>query len=438
MIKNRTLLVGIHLFAGFFLTISIVPKLVAIGILVYALFDIYATKNKNNQSFLWAAYFVSAEVLMRMTGGAVFWEMGKYVTMLLLFLGLIIEEKHKGVPIVFLMYIFLLLVGVTFSNIPVGYSIRKAVVFNLSGPITLGVAAMYFYKRDVDYERFKEILFFSLLPVLSMLVLLYFRTPSLKEITFGSSANYSTSGGFGPNQVATALGYGIFILATLLLVKEKVSGYLAIDILLLFYLIYRGLLTFSRGGILTGFIAFVLLSVFYLYSRGKISSILKYMGMMLFFLVSVWIYSTNITGGMLENRYLGKNAKGVQKEDISSGRVDIFENQLETFMDNPIFGIGVGSGKYMRIEEEGGHVTAASHNEMSRLLEEHGLIGLFALLLLFFASTINFFEQPLYFKGFVIAFASIWFLTINHSAMRVAFPGFIYGLSLINVVKRDK
>ena len=432
MLKNRLLLVILHLLAGFLLTVSIIPKLVAVLIMIYAIIDIVASKNNNNQAFLWTAYFVSAEVLLRMTGGTISWEMIKYITILFLFIGIAVEKQSRGVPAIFWLYILLLLVGVAFSDIPADASLRKAVVFNLSGPISLGVSAMYFYNRSIEYNRFKEILYFTLLPIMSMLTLLYFKTPSLKEITFGSTANFEASGGFGPNQVATALGFGIFLLATLLLLRGKITGSIYVDVFLLFYLIYRGLLTFSRGGILTGFIAFLLLSFFYLIARGKILELLKYIGIMSLFLLTIWVYSTNVTGGMLENRYLGRNSLGVEKEDMSSGRLDIFEEQFNTFMENPFFGIGVGSGKYLRLEEYDGEITAASHNEMSRLLEEHGLIGLFSLLLLFYASTLNFFKQDLLYKGFVVGFATLWFLTINHSAMRIAFPGFIYGLSLIN------
>lgn len=438
MLKNRLLLVILHLLSGFLMTVSVIPKLVAVLIMIYAIIDIVASKNENNQAFLWTSYFVSAEVLLRMTGGALSWEMIKYITILFLFIGISVEKQSRGVPVMFWLYILLLLVGVAFSDIPADASLRKAVIFNLSGPITLGVSAMYFYNRTIEYHRFKEILYFSILPIFSMLTLLYFRTPSLKEITFGSTANFAASGGFGPNQVATALGYGIFLLAVLLLLKGRITGSIYVDIFLLFYLIYRGLLTFSRGGILTGFIAFLLLSIFYLLARGKIIVIFKYLGIMFLFLVTIWIYSTNVTGGMLENRYLGKNSIGVQKEDISSGRVDIFKEQFETFMENPIFGIGVGSGKYLRIEEYDGHITAASHNEVSRLLEEHGLIGVFSLILLIYAVTINFFRQDFHYKGFVIAFAALWFLTISHSAMRIAFPGFIYGLSLINFYEDEE
>jgi hypothetical protein len=86
-------------------------------------------------------------------------------------------------------------------------------------------------------------------------------------------------------------------------------------------------------------------------------------------------------------------------------------------------------GKFFRIEEEGDG--GASHNEVSRMLAEHGVLGIFALLILLLI--------PL---GFLLSknrnllmlpFVAFWFLTINHSAMRVALPGFMYGFALLSV-----
>ncbi len=86
--------------------------------------------------------------------------------------------------------------------------------------------------------------------------------------------------------------------------------------------------------------------------------------------------------------------------------------------------------KELRIERYGRGVV--SHNELSRLLSEHGLMGVFILLILIL--------KPLIYRTenrnniFFYAFFGFWFATINHSAMRIAAPGFIYGLALLNVI----
>jgi hypothetical protein len=70
------------------------------------------------------------------------------------------------------------------------------------------------------------------------------------------------------------------------------------------------------------------------------------------------------------------------------------------------------------------------------MIAEHGLLGILALLILLLI--------PL---GFLLSknrnllmlpFVAFWFLTINHSAMRVALPGFIYGFALLNITYASK
>jgi O-antigen ligase len=114
----------------------------------------------------------------------------------------------------------------------------------------------------------------------------------------------------------------------------------------------------------------------------------------------------------------------------------LFKSELDNFYEHPFFGIGVGGSKYDRLEEEG--VVAASHNEVSRLLSEHGMIGLIVLILLIFIPARHILSQPYLARAFLSAFLLFWFLTINHSAMRIAFPAFIYGLSLINITFNEQ
>jgi O-antigen ligase len=140
---------------------------------------------------------------------------------------------------------------------------------------------------------------------------------------------------------------------------------------------------------------------------------------------------------MISNRYAGKNAKGIQKKDISAGRGAIFNAQLESFYESPFFGIGVGNGKYKRMETNV-NITAASHNEISRLFEEQGLFGIIALFILLIKPLLNILFSNMYQRSFLISFYIFWFFTINHSAMRLAFPSFIYGLSLINIQTNDE
>ena len=429
---NRVIFVGIHILIGYLCTFSFFPKIYTMFIFLTAIYQIIFKKNKNEEAFLFAAYLAAGEVLLRMTDGIILYETGKYGVILLLVLGVFVGKFKQKFSVSLAFYLLLLLLGIVFTRVPEGEYIRKAIAFNLSGPFVLGIAGLYFYKRSITKQNLMNALFFMILPLFSMVTYLYFKTPDLKDIVFRGSANFAASGGFGPNQVATALGLGVFIISILILLKKKITGYILLDVFVLFYFIYRALLTFSRGGLITGVIALICFSLFYtLYKKISLTSFITYVGIVIVFTIGIWLFTSNITGGMLDNRYAGKNASGVQKEDLSSGRVAILNEQIASFVDNPL-GIGVGNGKYKR-QGAFGHVTAASHNEVGRLLEEHGIIGFIILLLLLVLPLLNFWNGDNYNRAFTTAFYLFWFLTINHSAMRIAFPGFIYGLSLINI-----
>ncbi|TMM31337.1 O-antigen ligase domain-containing protein [Polaribacter aestuariivivens] len=436
IIDNKLLFIGIHIVIGYLATLPWFPKPFGLGVIAFCVFLVVKTKNRNEEAFLLAMYVAGAEVFIRMIKGFVFYETGKYSVILLLFLGIFLGKFKQKFAIQYLFYLLLLSLGIVFTQVPEGESIRNAIVFNLSGPVVLGIAALYFYKRPIQKEQVLSALYFMILPIFSMVTFLYFRTPDIREIVFGGGANFQTSGGFGPNQVATAIGAGIFIIVVFILLKVKFTGFLILDILFLAYFIYRGLLTFSRGGIITGFAAIIFFSFFFfLHKNGSLKVFFNYFLMGGLFLFVIWVYTSNITGGMLENRYAGKNAKGVEKKDITSGRLDIIEEQFKSFFVSPL-GIGVGNGKFKRqLSQE--HVTAASHNEVGRLVEEHGIIGFIILIGLMFIPMINFIFFDNLQRAFIISFYLFWFLTVNHSAMRIAFPGLIYALSLIKIKDND-
>ncbi len=431
------LLLIIHIAIGFLATFSTFSKLYNVIIVAAGFFILLRTKNKNEEAFMLASYLVGAEVFLRMTGGSVVYEIGKYGVALFLILGMFLGNEKKTAPVAYIFYVMLLFLGIILTEVPFGESIRKAIVFNLSGPILLGICTIYFYKKRVAIGTLLNALKYMTLPIISMVSFMYLRTPDLSELVFGTDANFYTSGGFGPNQVATVLGLGIFIIAVFLFLKTKFTGHLYLDAIILVYFTYRGLLTFSRGGIVTGALVIMLFLAFmFLHNKFSRKEVFKYAGLIFLFTVGIWIYTSGITGGMINNRYLGQNSIGMQK-DITSGRGKILSLQLQNFYDSPIFGIGVGNGKYSR-EELDINIALASHNEVSRLLEEHGLIGIIILIILFVPPLTHIYQSNNFQRAFLLSFLAFWFLTISHSAMRVAFPSFIYALSLIVITDDDE
>ena len=433
VVHNRLLFITIHVVIGFLVTILPFAKIYPLFILIIGIYIIYSSRNKNEEALYLASYLVGAEVFIRMSDGFLLYETGKYGIILFSLLGIIWGPVKQKTSISFLVYVLFLVIGIVFTQVPLGESLRKSIAFNLSGPISLGFFALYCYKRTITIIQLKELLFVCLLPVFSIISFVYFRTPDLEEFVFQVSSNFKTSGGFGPNQVATIIGFGVFILSVFIFTRVQLSLSIFLDIIFLLYFTYRGLLTFSRGGMITAIFAFFIFVLFMLfYQKNTFIKVFKFLFITLILFLGIWLYTSNITGGMINNRYANKNATGIEKKDISAGRFQLFSAQLENFYESPILGIGVGNGKYKRIES-GKRITAASHNEMTRLIEEHGLLGILALLILLVKPLQNIYFSTNYQRAFLMSFYVFWFLTINHSAMRIAFPAFVYGLSLIKI-----
>ena len=428
------MLIAIHMAFGFLMLNITVSKSLNILMFFIAFISILMSKNANQEAVKWSAYVVGSEVLFRMSKGLIFYESPKYMVFVLLVTGLIVEKKRHNIPPIYLFYILLLLFGITFTDVPYPESIRTNVIFNLSGPILLGVCAMYMYKREISINNVFGILKYIAFPIISMVIYIHFKVPDLKEIAFGGVSNRITSGGYGPNQVSTILGLGIFTFAVFLIMKKRFSGWVVLDFIILVYVSYRTLITLSRGGLITAILAITALAFFYFLSKkNSLFYFGKYFLILVALIIPLFIYTSSLTNGMLVNRYTNKNARGIEKEDMTAGRVEIFNNELDGFYNNPFFGIGVGSGKFKRIDELGYRV--ASHSEMGRLLGEHGMVGLFIIMMLIFIPLIKMKEESNYNRAFTTAFLIFWFLTINHSAMRLAMPAFVYGLAVMTITK---
>src|SRR5690606_20395251 len=93
-----------------------------------------------------------------------------------------------------------------------------------------------------------------------------------------------------------------------------------------------------------------------------------------FSMVGTWIVTSNETSGLVELRYANKDHLGREKEDLTTGRGELFMKEIEVFISNPFFGIGSSRAKDARIDIDGQGTTSLS--EVSRTLSEHGMFGI--------------------------------------------------------------
>lgn len=435
-------LIGCHAVLGYLIYLNeTLAKVYFIGVLAYFLFRI-VTSQENDKVFeilKGCAYLVGAEVFLRTTKGLFFYEAIKYLIVLFSLVG-ILYKGISGRAYPYFLYILLLIPSIFVASTTLSFdaNFRTNITFVLSGPICLGVLALFLFEKRVTRSQLTTVLQSALLPLIAHTTYIYFYTPDLKEVLTNTASNFAAAGGFGANQVVTALGLGIIILGIKLFDSRASNTTKILNLVLIIFIGYRAVSTLSRGGVIT---AVLTLAVFLFFYARAVP--VKHQGklMFTFFLLAfgfimAWTISTYETGGVTELRYSNRDFQGREKADISTGRFDLIQKEFEGFLDSPFLGIGSSRAKDRRIEIEGQGVT--SHNELSRTLAEHGILGIIILLILIFKPFDILLKSKTYNYHYFFAFLAFWFLTINHSSMRIAMPAFIYALALIYVTNDKK
>ncbi len=407
-------------------------KVVALVVLGGGAYYVIKNQNRNNEALTVAAYITGIEVFLRATEGVPIYEFGKYGVIGVIIIGMFYRGFSKTA---FPMWLYLLALVpafiLAFVVLNPDAEQRKVISFVISGPACLGVCGLYTYQRKVTYEQFQEILLALLLPIISLTTYVILFNPSVRDIVSSTDSDGRLSGGFGPNQVSTVFGLGAFILINRALLRSANTQMMLINVAIAAIVVFRAIVTFSRGGVFTA-IAMILIFLLILFFRLNVNARVKLTRLFFWLIVGsigIWGYSLLQTKGLIGNRYANKDALGRVKESKLTGREELAQTELQAFFDNPILGAGVGKTMELRLEQTGND--AASHNELTRLLGEHGAFGVLILILLVVTPLIlhignkeNFFMLPL---------LIFWALTINHAAMRIAAPAFVYSLTLLYV-----
>jgi len=436
--KHYLALLFSHVLLG--LLIFYVPflaKIYGYAILGIGIFIVVMTKNKNNEVLYICSYIVGSEVFLRMTDGSPNHEFGKYSIIVFMLIGMMYSGFSKLASLYWL-FLVLLIPSIYIAGDTIAYDLdfRNKIAFNISGPICLGITSVYVIGKKITVLEVGNLLLLIGLPIVTMAVYVSLYTMNIKSALIGTGSNSDLSGGFGPNQVATILGLGMFVFFVRSILFSKTKLIFLLNLFIVFYFSYRGLLTFSRGGMMTGF-GMIGIFIFFIYLHSRHSGKVKLNYLLislsvLFFLT--WSYTSFLTDGLINKRYAGQNAHGIEKNDIFSGRTELAVDEIEMFLDNPVFGIGVGKGTEIRTQKNG--YLTASHNEITRMLAEHGSLGVIALLLLIVTPIVFYYGNKQ--NIFLFSFFFFWLLTINHAAMRTASPCFIYALALLNIRFDDK
>ncbi len=394
--------------------IGLVHAVLCVGVGVFV-----AARRRLQEVAFVIAYIVGAEVLWRMTHASVFWEFGKYAISLVLMIGLLRVRTRRN-QFLAGAYFSMLVPSILLTVLALSFeAARQQISFNMSGPLSLMLCVLFFSNVRIQGEDLRTTMFALLGPVLAIGTLAFYSTTTATDLRFFGDSNSATSGGFGPNQVSAMLGLGL-LCSLLLLLERKIRLRVRIPLLgLAVAFATQAALTFSRGGLMMA-LAGALAAMFYLVRDSRTRATLALLTVLL---VSVGKYVVIprlevFTAGKLNERYTDLDP---------SGRTLIASYDLQLFTEHPLLGVGPGVASALR-EEIGKQ--GAAHTEFTRLLAEHGLLGILAIVFLVLMGVRTFRSAyTLHARAFVVAML-VWFtLFLLVNAMRLAAPAFVFGLA---------
>lgn len=411
---------------------------------------LYSLRDRNKAGLLHigAAYLCSYEVLARFFKESHLpWEVGKYLGIPLLLMGLAFGRRLTT-----LVPGLILLALITPSLVRTDFSldIRDTLVFNWSGVFVLALSVMYFHRRVLMEKNIVWVLRAIAAPAVTLAVCSMIKSPDLASIEFGLTANRETSG-FGANQVATVYGVGIVALSVGFFMGKPLFGFATVDFFTMVVLFFRGLISFSRGGLISAVIAAAgaLAVILWAYSRhqnmGQTTRIRRLLLVPIIVPVFALIFlgADQLTGGMLMLRYRGETGGTLRRERektlavITTGRSNIIWCDLLMWRDYPMLGVGPGNSKDLRPHY--GFRKVAPHTEFSRLVAEHGLVGFFfacAIVIMPLMIVMNP-GYPVVGRAVLAAFALFSLTVMVHSATRLFCTTFVFGIGWAIIVPRD-
>jgi O-antigen ligase len=371
------------------------------------------------------AYIGAAEVLWRMCRCELPWEFGKYATCLV-FIIATVRSRPAGLPVLPILYFALQLpsIGLVVGN-PDLHQLRSDLSFYLSGPFSLMVIALFYGRLVATRDEIARHFLVFLGPACGIASVALFRIATSTSLRMIGGSNSATSGGFGPNQVSAVLGLGsmLALLCTMTVGRNLVLKVFLVGLSLA--LAGQSMLTFSRTGLYCACGSLLVASVFSgrdLRAALRLVAVLGVTAMAFYF--AVFPLLSNFTNGGIAKRFADTN---------STGRDQLMLADLELWRTNPIFGVGPGASLEAHVLLHG--EALASHSELTRLLAEHGVFGLVALVSLLVTACGNCLRAPVGLPRIVIISLAAWGLLYMFSnGMRIVTPSFVLGLSFCTMI----
>ncbi len=422
-------LLGLHAVIG--IAGYLVPTFATLhaGVVTVAAVGYSIAGRRIERVFAVVLYAGMCDVYWRMSTSRAPWELSKYLLAIGSVAILLRFTKSWHRPTLPVAFLCCLMPGVAFTlaTVPLGQS-RQLIASSEMGLISLGLCALAFRQLIINETDLWNVMWTMIGPLVCALSITLYSTLSAGSITFTDESNFAVTGGYGPNQVSSALGLGI-LLCVFLAFQRPGPKLLVLIAGLGLAFTWATFLTFSRGGLYSLVFAAGALVIVGVGTRGARARSVAMLVVGVIALVMVFNSVNNFSGNWLNSRY-GENTRSTE------GRTSLAEMDLRVFAGHPFR--GVGTGLSMQYHEGGILRGAAAHTEFTRVVAEHGLFGLFAIVLLGCLLVSGIRQSRSQINRLLAAGAGVWALsTMLHAATRLAAVGLIFALTQLRVEPED-
>lgn len=426
--------VGAHVFFGLIADFSPPPvaSLHAIGVLAIAVWLVGVRRDAEGMTCI-AAYVAACDVLWRMTSAAVPWEVSKLALIAIFTVAavrIVRRPQRFGLPLTALMLLAPSAV-VTVERFGILGNGRERLSFEIGAHVALVAGVIVFSNLRIERQTLAGVLWMIIGPIVAVNTIATSGTVGLDASAYyGHVSNFASSGGYGPNQVSALIGVGAMVSIFLCYLDRRTPLRLLAAVLAVWFLA-QSALTFSRGGTFNLLVALVVALPFFFRTAQVAVRFLTTVAVASVLVIFVMVpVIQHMTGNQFGERFTSSNP---------TLRGDLMRLELETWSQNPALGIGVGMMVRTIEDREAvgrGELPALpTHTEYTRLLAEHGVLGIGVLLvylgLAFRAITC---QRLLFGRIFAVVLLAWCAAEVAHSATRLALTAFLFALTSLEIV----
>jgi len=349
--------------------------------------------------------FASFDFFLKQTSFLPLWDFTKIIILLFSVI-IFFKSKIRDSLSICIIPIFLLLSWIFFS-------FEKDALSYIYPWVSFALLFSSLSHKNIDINKiFKKDYIIFIGYGVTAIFLIFFKS-DFDQLDYGSGrfSNNSTIG-FSANQFTNFccifFSYFIFKYSKGFYNKKNIDLFFLLTFVTLFLF---SLLSLSRGGILS----FLIISCLFIYFKLNYK-MFKNLVLALFIIIPSIIFVNNLSQGSLALRFLGKSSMKLNTElsSYDTGRTSIILGDLNSFYNNPFFGVGIGNSG-----DENIYVNVNSHSEFFRFLAEQGIFGILCIIVLFY-NLLSIFPFK---KENIIYFLSVllFFLVLHQGSSRISY-----------------